>query len=62
MLESGNYVGEQIEQAAKRRFTSPECEENIIRRMFKRTDDAEEAIEALSEQITPSVIRPWEWH
>ena len=48
-MASETYVSEQIEQAAKQRFASPECEENILRRMFKKRDEAEEVIEALSE-------------
>ena len=47
-MATDNYVQERIEQAAKERFFSPEAEENIVRRMLKKPDEAQEAIESLS--------------
>ena len=48
-MADDSYVHAQIEQAAKERFSSPEAEENIIRRMLKKPDEAQAAIESLSE-------------
>lgn len=44
-----SYVDEQIQRAAQSQFASPECEENILRRMLKKRDEAEDVIGALTE-------------
>ena len=46
-MASENYVGK-IERAAETRFCSVEAEENVVRRMLKKPDEAEEAAGALT--------------
>lgn len=45
---ASEYVNEQLQAAAKAQFSCQEAEENILRRMFKKPEVAEEVIEALS--------------
>ena len=46
-MASEDYVRQQIERAAEKRFSSPQAEENVLLQMLKKRGAVEEALEAL---------------
>ena len=45
---SSEYIQQQIQAASEKYFSSPEAEENILRRMMKKPETAEDIAERLT--------------